>query len=148
MHRGLWLVLLTLPLWLNTGCIALVGEMIDDPMGHKAALREAQREYTNAVRWGEIITAAGFVAPEIREEFLSYEGEFDGIRVTEFDVGKITFGEKDKTAEARVSYHAYSLKAMTEVEFRETQEWERTDSGWVVRPHIDDIIDQVADYRL
>jgi hypothetical protein len=149
MPRRFMLAVLLVPLFVSSGCIALLFDIADDPMGRKAALRQLQREYTNAVRWGEIEQAADLVHPELRDEFLSYEGEFTGIRVTDFNVGKITYGEELKTAHVRVTYFAYALKAMTEVEIRETQEWERLEGDdWRVRPQLDDIIDQVDDYRL
>jgi hypothetical protein len=142
--------LLLVPLCLSTGCVSLLFDMVTDPMGRKSALRLAQREYTKAVRWGDIEVAAHYVDPELRAAYLGYEAEFSGIRVTDFDVGELTYGPDLKTAEVRVTYRAYSLRAMTEVEIRETQQWLRPGGGneWVVRPELEGIIDRVVDYRL
>jgi hypothetical protein len=144
------LALLLAPLLLSTGCVSLVFDMVTDPMGRKSALRLAQREYTKAVRWGEIEVAANFVDPDIRAEYLGYEAEFAGIRVTDFDVGELTYGPDLKTAQVHVTYHAYSVRAMTEVQIKETQQWLRPGGGnqWVVRPELEGIIDRVVDFRL
>jgi hypothetical protein len=149
MRRRPTLLLAVLPLVFCSGCIAVFVEMFTDPMGRKAAFTRTQREYTKNLRWGDIETAARFVHPEMREQFLSYESQFDGIRVTDFDVGEITFGEKEQTATVRVTYYAYSMASMLEKEIKETQEWERLgrDNTWVVRPKLEGIVERVADLR-
>jgi hypothetical protein len=85
----------------------------------------------------------------MREEFLSYQGRFNGIRVTDFDVGDVTFGEKEQTARVRVTYHAYSMASMLEKQIKETQEWERLEKGnvWFVRPKLEGLVEQVAELR-
>lgn len=148
MRRGSLLALLVLPLLLCSGCVApLLIEMFKDPMGREAALRLAQREYTNAVRWGNVEHASSFVHPDLREQFLGYEKRFEGIRVTDFEVGQIVYGEQQATATVRVTYHAYSMASMLEREIKETQEWERLGKGndWVVRPQIEELVEQVTD---
>lgn len=150
MRRTFLLTLLLVAAFSSTGCISVFVEMFTDPMGRRASLKLAQREYTKFVRWGDIEAAAGFVHPELREGYLGYERELEGIRVTDFDVGEITYGEELKSAEVRVTYHAYYVKRLTEVEIKETQQWERLGKGndWVVRPEMDGIIDRVVDFRL
>jgi len=145
MRRTLTLLLMVLPLVFCSGCIA----MFTDPMGRKAAFARSQRDYTKLLRWSDIEGAVHFVHPEMREQFLSYEGEFDGIRVTDFEVGDVTFGEREKTATVRVTYHAYSMAAMLEKEIKETQEWERLEKSnrWVVRPKLEGLVAQVAELR-
>ena len=140
-----WVVLV--PLVLCTGCISIFFDMFDDPMGRKAALRLAQREYTKFVRWSDVDAAAQFVHPELREKFLAYEGQFDAIRITDFDVGQIDFGEEQLTATVRVTYHAYSMQSMLEREIKETQRWERVGKGneWFVRPELEGLVGQVKD---
>lgn len=149
-QRRLAVALLLIPLLSSTGCVAVAFEMFTDPMGRKSALRLAQREYTKAVRWGDIEVAAGYVDPALRDEYLGYEAKFAGIRVTDFDVGELTYAPDLKTAQVRVTYHAYSVHAMTEVEIKETQQWMRPGGGneWVVRPELEGIIDRVVDFRL
>lgn len=145
MRRRLTLLLVVLPLVFCSGCIAL----FNDPMGRKAAFSRSQRDYTKLLRWSDIEGAVHFVHPEMREQFLSYEGEFDGIRVTDFEVGDVTFGEREETATVRVRYHAYSMVSMLEKEIKETQEWERLGKSnrWVVRPKLEGLVDQVAELR-
>ena len=149
MRRRLTLLLMLLPLIFCSGCIAVFVEMFTDPMGRKAAFSRTQREYTKMLRWSDVEAAARFVHPEVREEFLSYEGQFDGIRVTDFEVGEVSFGEGERTATVRVTYHAYSLTSMLEKEIKETQEWERPgkDNGWLVRPKLEGLVEQVAELR-
>jgi hypothetical protein len=149
MRRRLTLLLVVLPLFFCSGCIAVFVEMFTDPMGRKASFSRAQREYTKLLRWSDIEQAVRFVHPEVREEFLSYAGEFDGIRVTDFEIGDITFGEREETATVRVTYHAYSMASMLEKEIKETQEWERPakDNLWLVRPKLEGLVKQVAELR-
>ena len=149
MRRTLTLLLMVLPLVFCSGCIAVFVEMFTDPMGRKASFSRAQREYTKMLRWSDIEQAVRFVHPEMREQFLSYDGEFDGIRVTDFEVGDVTFGEREETATVRVTYHAYSMVSMLEKEIKETQEWERLgkDNQWVVRPKLEGLVEQVAELR-
>ena len=149
MRRRLLAWLALVPLVLSTGCIAVFFDMFDDPMGRKAALRLAQREYTKFVRWSDIDAAVNFVHPEVRERFLAYEGQFDAIRITDFEVGQIEFGEEHATATVRVTYLAYSMQSMLEREIKETQHWERVGKGneWFVRPELEGLVGQVADLR-
>ena len=149
MRRKPTLLLVILPLVFCSGCIAVFVEMFTDPMGRKASLYRAQREYTKLVRWSDVEEAARFVHPEMREQFLSYEGQFDGIRMTDFEIGEVTFGEREETATVRVTYHAYSMASMLEKEIKETQEWERPggDNHWVVRPKLEGLVEQVAELR-
>ena len=149
MQRRLTLLLVVLPLIFCSGCIAVFVEMFTDPMGRKASFSRAQREYTKMLRWSDVEAAARFVHPEEREQFLSYEGEFDDIRVTDFDIGDVTFGEREATATVRVTYHAYSMASMLGKEIKETQEWERPgdNNQWVVRPKLEGLVEQVAELR-
>ena len=149
MRGRLTLLLVMLPLIFCSGCIAVFGEMFTDPMGHKAAFSHAQHEYTKMIRWGDVEAAARFVHPEMREKFLSFKDGFDDIRVTDFDVGEVTFGEREETATVRVTYHAYSLASMLEKEIEETQEWQRLEGGnqWVVRPKLEGLLEKLAELR-
>jgi hypothetical protein len=142
------LALLLLPLVFTSGCAVFV-DLFTDPMGRKTAFRRDQREYTKYVRWGDIDGASRYVHPETREEFRSFEGKFEGIRITDFEVGEISYGPKEKTAKVRVTYTAYSMITMVERKIKEVQEWEREGKGnrWLVRPQLDGLVEQVADLR-
>ena len=153
MRRGFVTLLVALPMLLTTGCVApLFIEMFKDPMGRHDSLIRAQREYTNALRWGNPDIAVHFVHPDLRDAFVAELEEFKQIRVTDYDVGKVEWGEEQATATLVVTYHAYSLSSMIEMEIRETQQWERLSqeklkNDWVVRPEIEGLIDKVANLR-
>jgi hypothetical protein len=149
MTRRALVAAVVMPLLFSTGCISLFVEMFTDPMGRKAAFKRSQRQYTKYVRWGDVEGAARFVHPELREKFLGTEEEFEGIGITDFEVGEMEFGDKDSRATVRVTYFAYSLASMLEKEIKETQQWERLGRGndWVVRPHLQGLVEQVADLR-
>ena len=118
-------------------------------MGRKGAFNRNQRDYTKYMRWSDIESAARFVHPEVRDEFLAYEGKFEGIRITDFEVGEVTYGPKEIDAKVRVTYSAYSMASMLEKEVKEVQEWERIGKGnqWFVRPKLDGLLEQVANLR-
>lgn len=139
------LALLATVLVATSGCAVFV-DLATDPTGRKAAFRRAQREYTKALRFADIEMAARYVHPDAQDEFLSYEGQFEGIRITDFEVGEVLFGEGEKTAEVRVTYQAYSIHSMVENKIRETQRWERIGKGnqWVVRPNLDGLVEKVV----
>jgi hypothetical protein len=148
MRHARFVALLALPLVFASGCAVFV-DLFTDPMGRKAAFSRNQRDYTKYVRWSDIEEAARFVHPEVRAEFLAYEGKFDGIRVTDFEVHEVSYSKGERTARARVTYTAYSMKTMVEREIKEVQEWERLGKGntWFVRPKLDGLVEQVADLR-
>ena len=150
MRRSVIIFISLLGVVFSSGCFwPLIAEMAQDPMGRVASLNLAQRKYTNAVRWGDIEEAVQLVHPEMQAEFLSYEGEFHGIRVTDFDVGQLIYGEHQQTATVRVTYHAYSLASMLEREIKEVQKWERLSArnDWVVRPQLAGLLKQVIDIQ-
>ena len=105
MRRGIFEVLLfTAAALISSGCFSLT-----DPLGREDALEETQREYTKLMRWGEIERASVYVDPALRQEFLSYEDDFEAIHVTDFDIGNIRF-EDGNEAIVVVTYHAYSKR--------------------------------------
>jgi hypothetical protein len=142
------IALLTLPLVFASGCAVFV-DLVTDPLGRKTALKRDQRDYTKYVRWGDIEGAAHFVHPDVRAAFLHLADDFEGIRVTDFEVGDVTYSDGESVARVRVTYTAYSLHSMIEKEIREVQEWERIGPGnqWFVRPKLEGLVEQVADLR-
>jgi hypothetical protein len=150
MRRGFRLASLVLLLGFSSGCVfPLLFEIGKDPMGHRAALQRAQREYTNAIRWGDIDAAVTLVHPELQESFLDQEEAFEGIRVTDFDVGKVHYDDEETHATVRVTYRAYSMRSMLDKEIKETQQWERLGKAnrWVLRPELEGLVEQVAELR-
>lgn len=125
---GTLLALLTV-----SGCAAF-----GDPMGRERALEGAQLRYTQHVRWGDFDAAAEFVDPAMREDFLGQAPAFDGIRITEYDIGRIEYEGNRESATVRVTYHGYSLSTAQEWRIDEEQHWVRPgrDNTWWVQPRL------------
>ncbi len=56
MSRTAWIPLLVLPLLFSTSCMGV----LSDPLGRQHSLKEAQRDYTKFVRWGDIEAASEY----------------------------------------------------------------------------------------
>jgi len=136
MRNGFVLVLAALFGVAGLGCAS----SFVDPTGQRTSLENAQREYTKLIRWGEIRRAAGYVEPEVLEEFLSYAPFFEQIRITDADWDALGVMPEDRqSAEVEVTYHAYSLMTFQEKKVIETQTWTRhggVKNQWLVRPEI------------
>ncbi len=135
MSRTAWIPLLILPLLFSMSCL----NVLADPLGRRHSLQESQRDYTKYIRWGDIEAASEFVDPELRDAFLGYGPTFEGLRITDFDISKISYGKGHASATVRVTYHGYSLESLVEKQIRETQVWVRPGRGntWWVRPDLD-----------
>jgi hypothetical protein len=118
-----------------------------DLSGNEYALEEAQRRYTELVRWGEIEGASVYVDPAITDAFLVTAERLQDVRFTDFESGPLQFGEDSDTATVDVVYHAYSTRMLVEQKFREHQEWYREASAgdaWRVRPNLDAIASELS----
>jgi hypothetical protein len=114
-----------------TGCIT----WFTDPMGHRAAFDSIQRQYTQALRWGEIDKASAFVDPELREAFLAAQPAFETMRITDFSIGEVDY--QDDRARVTVTYQGYSLESFVERKIREDQVWRREGTNrWLVRSDV------------
>ncbi len=126
---------------LATGC----GSTFADPLGRENSLEEAQRRYTQLVRWGEIEKASAFVVPELQEAFLLHGPQLDALRFTDFETGSIEYADED-SATVTVTYHAYSEATFLENPIREKQEWSR-EGGlkniWRVRSELPDLLSEL-----
>jgi len=132
--------LAALALLAGTGCASTFA----DPTGRLTALENAQRRYTQLVRWGEIRRASAYVEPDLREEFLSYEPFFKQIRFTDTEAEEVKLDPSEDTASVEVTYHAYSLTTFQEKQIIETQQWTRhggVQNNWLVRPEIAEIVE-------
>jgi hypothetical protein len=121
------------------GCL---GTLASDPMGRKYSLENTQREYTEAIRWGQFDTAASFVSSDVREEFHTFSGAFEQIRITDYEVGRIILDEEKMNATVHVTYRGYHDGVFVEKPLREVHEWYRLDGNeWWVRPQMSSLID-------
>ena len=133
---GMLLVLLA-----ASGCAAF-----GDPMGRERALEGAQLRYTQHVRWGNFEAASEFVDPEQRDAFRGQAPAFDGIRITEYDIGRIEYAGNRESATVRVTYHGYSLATAQEWRIEEQQRWVRPggDNTWWVQPKLAGLLEPLA----
>jgi hypothetical protein len=124
------------------GCGSLGCGSLGDPMGRGTALEESQLRYTQHVRWGNLDAASEFVDPELRGEFLRQAPAFEAIRITEYEIGRIEYGQDRASATVRVTYRAYSLASLEEKRVEEQQSWVRPGTGntWWVRPRLANLL--------
>lgn len=137
MLRGCrWLV--ALALLASAGCLA----ELSDPMGRQAALKKAQLHYTQLVRWGDLERARAYVHPEVLDAFDRHAAAFEGLRITDYEIGEIQYGDAPATASVTVTYRGYSDATLVEKPIRERQQWEREglSNTWRVRPELDEIV--------
>ena len=133
-----------LRLALSTLLLALGCVSPRDPLGHRDALEDAQKQYTNLIRWGDAQHAVKFVDPELREKFLANASELELLAISDYDVGQIEYADDDHTATVEVTYRGYSLKRLVEHTVHVTQEWHRiAGNDWRVRPDIEDVVAQL-----
>ncbi len=121
-----------------------------DSTGNVYALEEAQRRYTELVRWGEIEGASAYVDPAITADFLVTAERFQDIRFTDYESGPLKFGDDSDTVTVDVVYHAYSIRTLVEKRIREHQEWYREPSAanaWRVRPQLNAIASELNGSR-
>jgi iron uptake system EfeUOB component EfeO/EfeM len=116
------------------GCAAL-----SDPLGRHEALELAQKQYTEAIRWGYLERARAFVDPEERDAFELLTPVFEEIRITDFEIGQIE-GDEDE-ANVTVTYRGYGRAYQVEKPFREHQQWSRVEglaNQWQVQSDLDE----------
>ena len=121
---------------------SLVGcQSITDPLGRQEALEDAQRRYTDFVRWGDLSRASRYLEPEARADFLDNVSRLEHIRVTDFDVQDLEYDGEDEV-HLIVTYYGFSLLTAVEGRFREHQHWVR-DPGFKSRWRVKTDLDQV-----
>jgi hypothetical protein len=134
MREG-WIGFAAVAAWLLcAGC----GSTLADPLGRENSLEEAQRRYTQLVRWGDIEKASAYVDPELHEAFLAHGPQLELLRFTDFEVGSIEYGDDD-SATVTVTYRAYSETTFVERSIREEQQWHREGglaNTWRVRSEL------------
>ena len=126
-------------LLLTAGCIKPT-----DPLGHRDALTDAQKRYTNFIRWRDAEKAVQFVDPELQPKFLAHAAELENLEISDYEVGEIEYDDGEKTARVEVTYRGYSLTQLIERKIRVTQEWHRMGTNdWRVRPDLDAVVAQL-----
>jgi hypothetical protein len=130
---GIWLVL-------ATGC-GLMRLTEGDLLGRRADFYDAQKHYTQSVRWGDLDKAAEFVDPKQRESFQSSARLLADVHFSDWENQRVEVAPDDKSATAIVIYHAYLERALTEISYREKQSWsyDETTHTWVVTPGLADL---------
>ena len=138
--------LLCVALLTTLGCVGqLFGSKVKE-----IGLEDAQRRYTELVRWGEIEEASAYVDPAITADFLATAERLQDIRFTDFKSGPLQFAKGSETATVSVVYHAYSNSRLVEKKIREHQEWYREESAgddWRVRSNLDAIASELSGSR-
>jgi hypothetical protein len=135
--------------WVTAIAIALTACVSpSDPFERERALEEAQRKYTEGLRWGNLEKSAKYVDPLMRDEFLALAGRFDSVRITDYDIGEVDLDEKTLAqAEVDVTYRGYVLPQYLEKRMREHQVWYRdaeSGSEWRVRPELAAMLDDIG----
>ena len=134
--RSLFLLLAGLLVLGTGGCMT-----VTDPLGHREALEDAQKRYTDLIRWRDAERAAIFVDPELRKDFLEQAEELENLEISDYELGDLEFGDGDETATIDVTYRGYSLSHLVERKIRVTQEWHRDEGNtWLVRPDLEDVV--------
>jgi hypothetical protein len=135
-----WIALLTVGL---AACVSP-----KDPWERGEALKEAQRKYTEALRWGNLEKAAHYVDPEMRDDFLALTGEFETVRITDYDIGEVDLDQETLAkAEVDVTYRGYVLPQFVEKRVRDHQVWYRDEESgqeWRVRPEFKAMLDGIG----
>jgi hypothetical protein len=107
----------------------------DDPLRFQLSLEDAQKAYTNYVRWSKFGEAAQYVEPELRDEFLDHAPRFANFRFTDWDGTPVVLDDEKKSATVRVTYYGYRTDTLIETPVKEVQEWHREGlTHWKVRP--------------
>ena len=123
----------------------------NDPLERAEALKQAQRKYTEGLRWGNLEKSAKYVDPKLRSEFLALSGAFEAVRITDYDIGEVDLDEETLAqAEVDVTYRGYALPQYLEKRVREHQVWYRDEESgneWRVRPDLAAMLDGIGARR-
>lgn len=116
-----------------------------DPWERGRALEQAQRRYSEALRWGDLAKAAKYVDPEMRSEFLAHSDVFDTVRISDYDIGEVELDQETLAqAEVDVTFHGYVLPRYVEKRVKDHQVWYRDEASgeqWRVRPELAAMLD-------
>ncbi len=136
----------TVPTWTAgaalSACVLLAlgcafGELRwDDPLKRRFTLEDAQRQYTEYVRWSAFDKASSYVEPEAREEYLASVPSSKELRFTEYEFAPVELDEEKGEATIQVTYAPYHPTLLSEMQVTEVQRWRRHGKGnnWRVTP--------------
>ncbi len=97
----------------------------------KKRLHRAVLEYNDGIRWQRWKTAAQYVPPEKREEFLSRkEAQGDALHVTEFEVRDVEHGADGHSADVVIDFQWHRYPSLTVTKTRVRQHWDLKDGAW------------------
>ena len=126
--------------------LALGCTTLGDPLGHRDALEDAQKRYTDLIRWRDAAKASVFVEPSERNAFLAQANLLDTLEISDYEIGDVEWGDGDKTATVPVTYRGYSLSHLVEHKIVVTQQWHRDDENtWRVKPDLDAVVAALRD---
>jgi hypothetical protein len=125
-------------------CLALGCSTVDDTLAHRDDLEEAQKRYTQLIRWRDAERAARFVVPERRESFMELAKNLELIEISDYELGEFQFGDDDKTASIEVTYRGYMLNQLVERKIHVTQKWRRNDGEqWMIDPDLEYVVSEL-----
>ncbi len=111
--RNLLILLLLSPLL--TACLGTV----DTGPG----LDKISKGFSESMRWSDFTTAAGYVDPEVRGEFLEQFSEDDDLRIVESRILSIDMDRQEMQAKAVYSMEYYRLPSSRVKKWRWEQQW-------------------------
>jgi hypothetical protein len=126
---------LVLSLWLPCACAGL--PLLKGGLWERD-FEDAQRRYTQLIRWAEFGEASNYVDPARRDQFFVTVEALAEVRFTDYAVRFTERNVASGSATAHVTYRAYRLSSMVETQFEERQEWYRewTTGDWLVRSEL------------
>jgi len=112
-----------------------------DPFNRQLSLEEAQKRYTELVRWSKFDEAAGFVEQSARAAFLAAMPNFGRVRFTDYETRPWKLDEEKRHTTIEVTYTGYAMNSPLTVAVHEKQEWKREghSNQWKVQPSFSDL---------
>ena len=101
----------------------------NDPFKREYSLEQAQKRYSDLVRWSKFKEASLFMERDARLAFEAKMPDFREIRFTEHQTEPWTLDEEMRATVVNVTYRGYSMSVPVEVEVHETQTWTREGKG-------------------
>lgn len=114
-----------------------------DPLKRQFSLEDAQRQYTEYVRWSAFDKASRYVEPEMRDEYLANAPSTRELRFTDYEMKPVEIDDETGEATVEVTYFAYYPNSPIETQLKEVQHWRRLDKGnsWRVKPAFPQLAD-------